>query len=151
MNKLVVNGLLALSLTAGIVALPIDAPAKVYAADVQSAQAQVQPAGYSSIWFDHDYLSKDDWWVTAPEKLTVTSNTNYTLQVKQYTYDNTNIDEVEYMVLNETPGGSGNYFFRFKGNGKHVRNFTLPPGTYKVQYRSHHNTPVEIKGDLFPS
>lgn len=147
--KKFINGLLTIAFTAGVVAFPISAPAEVHAADVQ--QTQVQPAGYNYIWFDNDYLTKDDWWITAPEKLTVTSNTNYTLQVKQYSLDNTNIDEVEYMILNETPGGSGNYSFRFKGNGKHVRNFTLPPGTYKVQYRSYHNTPVEIKGDLFPS
>ncbi|MBU7320291.1 hypothetical protein [Paenibacillus oleatilyticus] len=156
MKKMVINGLLALSLTAGIVASPIgDSTVQAQTTNgVQSTQAQVQPSGYyRSIWFEHDDLRYNDGWFTARDKLTVTSNTNYTLQVKQYTYfnDNSSIDNVEYWVLNETPGGSGNYGFRLKGNGKHVRNFTLPPGNYKVEYRSNHKTPVEIRGDLFPS
>ncbi|NEN86932.1 hypothetical protein [Paenibacillus elgii] len=150
MKKFVVNGLLALSLTAGIVTLSVDAPAKVHAVNVQPTQAQVQPSGYSAIWFDHNYLTRDDWWVTAPEKLTVTSTTNYTLQVKQYSYDNTNIEAVRYLIANETTGNTSPWF-EFVGNGKHIRSFTLSPGTYRIDYRSWHATPIEIRGDLFPS
>ncbi|MFB6366859.1 hypothetical protein ACFCP7_22920 [Paenibacillus elgii] len=151
MNKLVVNGLLALSLTAGIVALPVDAPAKVHAANVQPTQAQVQPSVYyRSIWFDHDYLTEADKWVVIDDyKILVSTPTNYTLRVKQYTYDKTNIDAVRYLIRSDA--GPGSQKFDFEGNGLHERTFTLPPGIYRVEYTSFHKTPVEIKGDLFPS
>ncbi|MBU7319000.1 hypothetical protein [Paenibacillus oleatilyticus] len=151
MTKLVVNGLLALSLTAGIVALPIDAPAKVHAANVQSTQAQVQPSAYyRDLQFDHDYLTEADKWVVIDDyKILVSTPTNYTLQVKQYTYDNTNIEAIRYLIQSET--GAGSQMFDFEGNDKHVRTFTLPPGIYRVEYTSFHKTPVKIRGDLFPS
>ncbi|WP_163855782.1 hypothetical protein [Paenibacillus elgii] len=151
MKKLVVNGLLALSLTAGIVSLPVDAPAKVHAADVQSTQAQVQPTEYyESIYFNYYQLRREHFWVPINDaKLTVPFTRNYNFYIKQWTTDNTNINAVRYQIVSETGGYSP--VIDIEGNGKHDRTVTLTPGKYRVEARTYHNSPVEIIGELFPS
>ncbi|MFB6367897.1 hypothetical protein ACFCP7_28500 [Paenibacillus elgii] len=153
MKKLVVNGLLALSLTAGIVASPIG-DSTVQAQTTSGVpqiqrQAEVQLAASDLVIWD-DYLESGRRIRRTDAKITVTAPTYYRLQVFQRPLDGTTISNVRYELVNENDV-RGDRSFELSGNGTHREKYiNLLPGTYHIEYISRHNSPIELDVHLYP-
>ncbi|XOK58382.1 hypothetical protein ACJ7K1_17460 [Paenibacillus elgii] len=155
MKKLVVNGLLALSLTAGIVASPLDnstANAQTTGNGQRvSGLNQVQPVASDTIYFYDDYVVRGKWIRRTDAKITITTPRQYRLQVIQNSLDGTTISNVAYDLINENDFRGSRGPFDFSGNGKFREKYiTLLPGTYHVEYFSQHNSPIKIDVTLYP-
>ncbi|MFB6364488.1 hypothetical protein ACFCP7_10540 [Paenibacillus elgii] len=147
--------MLALSLTAGIVAYPIgDSTVQAQTSGgVQQIQrqAEVQPAASNYVHFWNDYLTDDDWWVSTAGKheFTVNTRTNYVVSNTQKSVDHTPIKEVRFILINKT-NSPATRVFEFEGNGTSKKYLTLEPGTYYVNYRNYHSSPVSINVAIYP-
>ncbi|WP_090677234.1 hypothetical protein [Paenibacillus tianmuensis] len=155
MKKLVVNGLLALSLTAGIVASPLDAStanAQTTGNDQRVAGLnQVQLAASDIISIKDDYVVRGRWIRRDDAKITITAPTQYRLQVSQYSLDGSTISNVAYDLINENDFRGSRGPFDFPGNGRFREKYiTLLPGTYHVEYFSQHNSPIKLDVFLYP-
>ncbi|WP_088830750.1 hypothetical protein [Paenibacillus tyrfis] len=149
----IISGFLTIAFTAGIVAFPIDAPAKVHAADVQQIQrqAEVQLAASNYVDFTHNSLTSDDWWVNTSGKheFTVTARTNYVFLHHQNSVDNSPISEVRFTIFNKT-NTAASRSFEYPGNGRSKEYLTLEPGTYYIIYRNYHRSPVDLRVFIYP-
>lgn len=153
MKKMVINGLLALSLTAGIAASPIG-DSTVQAQTTSGApqmqrQAEVQLAASDLVIWD-DYVESGRRIRRTDAKITVTAPTYYRLQVTQRPLDGTTTSNVRYELVNENDV-RGDRSFEFSGNGiKRAKYVPLLPGTYHVEYISQHNSPIGLDVHLYP-
>ncbi|KEQ27780.1 hypothetical protein [Paenibacillus tyrfis] len=154
MKKLVVYGLLALSLTVGIVTTPLDT-STANAQTTGNGQRvtglnQVQPAASDTISFKDDYVERGRWIRRTDAKITITTPKQYRLQVTQNSLDGTTISNVGYDLINENDF-RGSRSFNIPGNGKSKEKYIpLLPGTYHVEYFSQHNSPIKLDVFLYP-